>query len=353
MLFGELIIMIVYLPILTLTGVEGKTFPPDGSDGTACPGGALILSFTFVPAAVALFVTGGSSEKENRPTQWARRAYVPALEFALENRALVVSVAVALVVLSGLLASRMGKEFMPSLDEGDIAVHTISIPGTSLSLSIHMQSVLEKTIKEKFPQVERVFTRIGTSEISQEPHPPSVTENVVILKPRHQWPDPDLPKNELVREMERTVGEVPGLVYEFSQPIRMRFNHLLAGVRSDVAVKVFGDDMDTMLAKAKEIADLLNKIPGATHVKVEQVTGLPVLTVRMNRKNMDRYGLNVSDVQEIVEIAVGGKEAGLVFEGDQRFDLVVRLPETLRQDMNVLKQLPIPVAELGVTTLVV
>lgn len=342
MLFGELIIMIVYLPILTLTGVEGKTFLPMALTVLLALSGALFLSFTFVPAAVALWVTGSGSEKENRPTRWARRAYVPVLDFALENRALVVTVAVALVVLSGLLATRMGKEFIPSLDEGDVAVHTISIPGTSLSLSIHMQSVLEKTLKEKFPQVERVFTRIGTSEISQEPHPPSVTENVIILKPRSQWPDPALPKVDLVKRMEREVDELPGLIYEFSQPIRMRFNHLLAGVRSDVAVKVFGDDMDLMLAKAEKIAELLNRIPGASHVKVEQVTGLPVLTVKMNRKNMDRYGLNVADVQDIIEIAIGGKNAGLVFEGDRRFELVVRLPDGLREDVDALKRLPIP-----------
>jgi cobalt-zinc-cadmium resistance protein CzcA len=236
----------------------------------------------------------------------------------------------------------MGKEFIPSLDEGDVAVHTMSIPGTSLSLTIDMQSVMEKSLRKKFPQIERVFTRIGTSEISQEPHPPSVTENVIVLKPRTEWPDPKLTKAELVKQMEREVDQLPGLIYEFSQPIRMRFNHLLAGVRSDVAVKVFGDDMDVMLEKAEEVAALLRKIPGASHVKVEQVTGLPVLTVRMNRKNMDRYGLNVSDVQEILEIAIGGKNAGLVFDGDQRFELVVRLPERLREDVEALKRLPVP-----------
>jgi heavy metal efflux system protein len=342
MLFGELIIMIVYLPILTLTGVEGKTFLPMALTVLMALTGALILSFTFVPAAVALFLSGKMSHKENRPTKWAAGAYAPLLDFALRHRAVVVTASVCLVVLSLLTATRMGKEFIPSLDEGDIAIHTMSIPGSSLSLTIHTQTIMEKVIMRKFPQVETIFTRIGTSEISQEPHPPSVTENVLVLKPRSQWPHPKLPKNELVRRMEREVAKIPGLVYEFSQPIRMRFNHLLAGVRSDVAVKVFGDDMSVMLEKSEEIARVLETIPGATHVKVEPVAGLPVLTGKMDRAKMDRYGLNVSDVQEIVEIAIGGKTAGLIFDGDRRFDLVVRLPEALRQDLEALKRLPIP-----------
>lgn len=342
MLFGELIIMIVYLPILSLTGVEGKTFLPMALTVLMALVGALILSFTFVPAAVALFLSGKSSHKENTLTRWAARAYAPLLEFSLRNRLVVIVASVCVVALSLLAADRMGTEFIPSLDEGDIAVHTMAIPGTSLSLTIHTQSVMEKIIKQKFPQVETIFTRIGTSEISQEPHPPSVTENVIVLKPRSQWPDPKLSKSDLVRQMEMEVAKIPGLVYEFSQPIRMRFNHLLAGVRSDVAVKVFGDDMAVMLEKSEQIADVLKRIPGASHVKVEPVTGLPVLTTRMDLAKMDRYGLNVSDVQEIVEIAIGGKNAGLVFEGDRRFDLVVRLPEDLRQDLEALKRLPVP-----------
>lgn len=347
MLFGELIIMIVYLPILTLTGVEGKTFFPMAFTVLMALTGALILSFTFVPAAVALFLSGKMSHKENRLTQWAARAYAPLLDLALRHRITVVTASVCLVALSLLATTRMGKEFIPSLDEGDIAIHTMSVPGTSLSLTIHTQSILEKTIKEKFPQVETIFTRIGTAEITQEPHPPSVTENVLVLKPRSQWPDPTLPKEELVRQLELEAAKIPGLVYEFSQPIRMRFNHLLAGVRSDVAVKVFGDDMDVMLEKSEEIAKVLETIPGATHVKVEPVSGLPVLIGKMNFTKMDRYGLNVSDVQEIVEVAIGGKNAGRIFDGDQRFDLIVRLPEDLRQDLEALNRLPIPLPHSG------
>jgi len=237
----------------------------------------------------------------------------------------------------------MGREFVPSLDEGDIAIHTLRIPETSLTQSVELQSLVARTIMDNFPQVEAITGRVGTSEIATEPHPPSIGDKIVLLKPRHLWPDPDLPKVELVKQMEKVVNQLPGTNFEFSQPIRMRFNHLLAGVLSDVAVKVFGDDMDVMLEKAQEVSEILEQIPGATHIRVEQVTGLPILTVQLKRAEMARYGLNVGDVQDIIEIAVGGKNAGLVFEGDRRFDIVVRLPETMRTDVEALRRLPVPV----------
>ena len=342
MLFGELIIIIVYLPILTLTGVEGKMFTPMALTVLLALTGALILSFTFVPAAVTAFLSGKTSNRENFLTACAKRVYVPALTAALKYRRFVVVTAVVLVAVTALAATRMGREFVPSLDEGDVAIHTLRVPETSLSQSIELQSLVARTILEKFPQVETVFGKIGTSEIATEPHPPSIGEKTITLKPRDRWPDPNLPKLELVKQMEEEANRLPGSNFEFSQPIRMRFNHLLAGVLSDVAVKVFGDDMDVMLHKAEEIAEMVKKIPGAAHVKVEQVTGLPILTVRLKRDEMARYGLNVADVQEIVEIAIGGKSAGQVFEGDRRFDIVVRLPEGLRTDLEALKRLPIP-----------
>ncbi len=345
MLFGELIIMIVYLPILTLTGVEGKMFFPMAFTVLMALTGALILSFTFVPASVAIFLSGRFSDKENRPTRWAKKLYLPLLKSALQYRVAVVSLAAGLVVVSVILASNMGREFIPSLDEGDMALHTLRIPGTSLTQAIQMQSQVEKIILEKFPEVATTFSRIGTSEIATDPHPPSITENTIIVKPRSEWPDPGLPKEEFVRRMEAELKKLPGSVFEFSQPIRMRFNHLIAGVRSDVAVKIFGDDMDVLLKKAEEIAAVLGTVHGAADVKVEQITGLPILTVKLDRKEMARYGLNVSDVQEIIEIAVAGKSAGLIFEGDKRFELVARLPERLREDLEVLEQLPIPLPE--------
>ncbi|MBI5568877.1 MAG: CusA/CzcA family heavy metal efflux RND transporter [Desulfomonile tiedjei] len=342
MLFGELIIIIVYLPILTLTGVEGKMFTPMALTVLLALTGALILSFTFVPAAVTAFLSGRTSNRENFLTGCAKRIYVPTLTMALKYRKLAVVTAVVLVAVTALAATRMGREFVPSLDEGDIAVHTLRVPETSLSQSIEFQSIAARTILEKFPQVETVFGRVGTSEIATEPHPPSIGDKTITLKPRDRWPDPDLPKLELVKQMEEEANKLPGTNFEFSQPIRMRFNHLLAGVLSDVAVKVFGDDMDVMLHKAEEIAEVVKKIPGSAHVKVEQVTGLPILTVKLKREDMARYGLNVADVQEIVEIAIGGKTAGQVFEGDRRFDIVVRLPEYLRTNLEALKRLPIP-----------
>ena len=250
--------------------------------------------------------------------------------------------AVVVVVVSAVAATRMGREFIPTLDEGDIAIHTMRVPDTSLSQAIELQSILEKTLKEQFPQIKAIVGRVGTSEIATEPHPPSVGDNTLVIKPRDQWPDPDLPKADLVRQIEEEAGKLLGSNFEFSQPIRMRFNHLLSGVFSDVAVKVFGDDMDVLLRNAEDAAELVRRIPGASHVKVEQVTGLPILTVKLKRAEMARYGLNVSEVQDIVEIAVGGKSAGQVFEGDRRFDIVVRLPEKLRTDVEALKRIPVP-----------
>ncbi|HZR03317.1 MAG TPA: CusA/CzcA family heavy metal efflux RND transporter, partial [Burkholderiales bacterium] len=266
--------------------------------------------------------------------------YRRALDFVLANPVPTVAVAVVLMALSGLLASRMGAEFVPSLNEGDIALHALRIPGTSLSQAIEMQQMLEKRIKA-FPEVDKIFAKIGTAEIATDPMPPSVADNFVMLKPVAAWPDPKRSKDDLVQAMQEAVERIPGNNYEFTQPIQMRFNELISGVRSDVAVKVFGDDLDTLLATGERISQVLEKVPGASDVKVEQITGLPVLTVKMDRQKVSRYGLNVADVQEVVEVAVGGKEAGKVFEGDRRFDLLVRLPERLREDLEALKRLPI------------
>ncbi|MDO8446137.1 MAG: CusA/CzcA family heavy metal efflux RND transporter [Deltaproteobacteria bacterium] len=339
-LFGQMIIMVVYLPIMTLTGVEGKMFHPMAFTVIAALLGAAVLSITFVPAAVAIFLTGRLSEKQNFPMRMAQRVYVPTLDFAMQYRPAMVAFAAVVVILSGLLAGRMGSEFIPSLDEGDFALHALRIPGTSLSQSVEMQHLLEKKIKE-IPEVDTVFAKIGTADIATDPMPPSVSDNFIMLKPRSEWPDPSKLKSELVHTVEETISKVPGNNYELTQPIQMRFNELIAGVRSDVAVKVFGDDMDTLLAVGNDISRVLEEVPGASDVKVEQVTGLPVMTIKMNRREMARYGLNVSDVQEVIEVAFGGKEAGQVFEGDRRFDIIVRLPEHKRNDMEALKRIPI------------
>lgn len=341
LLFGQLIIMVVYLPLFALTGVEGKMFHPMAFTVVAALLGAMILSVTFIPAAVALLIGDKVSEKENRLMGWARRGYAPMLDFSLKNAPLVLSFAGVAVVLSALLLTRMGSEFVPSLNEGDIALHALRIPGTSLSQAVEMQTELERTIKQ-FPEVERIFAKLGTAEIATDPMPPSVADNFIMLRPQSEWPDSTRSKADLVQAMREVTARVPGNNYEYTQPIQMRFNELLSGVRSDVAVKVFGDDMDTMNASAEAISQVLESVPGAADVKVEQTTGLPMLTIQIDREKTARLGINVGDVQDAVSIALGGREAGVLFEGDRRFDIIVRLPERLRNDLAAMQQLPIP-----------
>jgi len=339
-LVSVIVVALVNIPIFTLTGVEGKMFHPMAFTVVVALLGALILSVTFVPAAVALFVTGRIEEKENIIMLWVRRIYRPALAMVLRNPAPAIASAITVVLLSVLLALRMGAEFIPSLNEGDIAMHALRIPGTSLTQAIEMQRVLELRIKA-FPEVDKIFAKIGTAEIATDPMPPNVADNFIMLKPQSEWPDPKRPRDDLVKAIQTAVEQIPGNNYEFTQPIQMRFNELISGVRSDVAVKVFGDDLEVLLENGEEIAEVLEKITGAADVKVEQISGLPVLTVKLDRQKISRYGLSVAEVQEVVEVAVGGKEAGQIFEGDRRFDLLVRLPENLREDMEALKRLPI------------
>lgn len=340
-LFGTLIIAVVYLPILTLTGVEGKMFVPMALTVLMALLGASILSMTFIPAAVAILVTGRVSEHENWFMRGARYVYVPLLSRSIQNRGMVAFVAAGLVVLSGLAASRMGGEFIPSLDEGDVAVQALRVPGTSLTQSVAMQEMLEKRLL-KIPEVKEVFARTGTAEVATDPMPPSISDGYVMLKPRDQWPDPKKPKSAVVKDIEIASEEIAGSGYELSQPIQLRFNELISGVRSDVGVKIFGDDLEVLAQVAGQVQAVLQTVEGAADVKTEQISGLPVLTVKLNRQALSRYGISVSDVQNLVEIAVGGKTAGLVFEGDRRFDLVVRLPEHLRSNVEAIRSLPVP-----------
>jgi cobalt-zinc-cadmium resistance protein CzcA len=340
-IFGVLIIMVVYLPILTLSGVEGKMFHPMAYTVLLALTGALILSLTFIPAAIATFLSKKISEKESFIIRWSKSIYEPLLRAALFFRHLVVLGAIVFVSVCLVLASQMGAEFLPSLDEGDMAIHAIRIPGTSLTQAISMQNVVENKLKE-FPEIKETFSKIGTAEIATDPMPPSVTDGYAMLKPRSEWPDPKLSRIQLVQRIEKALKELPGNNYEFTQPIQMRFNELISGVRSDVAVKIFGDDMQVLSASADKIEKVLREIPGASDVKIEQSTGLPVLTINLNRTLLARYGLNVADVQEVIAIAMGGKQAGEVFEGDKRFEIIVRLPEKIRTDIENLKRIPIP-----------
>jgi cobalt-zinc-cadmium resistance protein CzcA len=339
-LFGVLIITVVYIPIFALTGVEGKMFHPMAFTVVMALVAALILSLTFVPAAVALFITGKVDEKENFMLRKAKGLYEPMLRFSLRNAKMMVVGAVALVFLTGAMATRMGAEFIPNLDEGDIALHALRIPGTSLTQAISMQAVLEARIKE-FPEVEAVFAKLGTAEVATDPMPPSVADCFVMLKDRKDWPDPKKPKAQLVAEIEEAVLKIPGNNYELTQPIQMRFNELISGVRSDVAVKVYGDDMEVLQKVGGEIEDIVKTVEGSADAKMEQVTGLPVLSIIPKKDALERYGINIADMQDIVSVAMGGQSVGKVFEGDRRFDMIVRLPEHIRANMNALRHLPI------------
>ncbi|QRY77313.1 CusA/CzcA family heavy metal efflux RND transporter [Pseudomonas sp. PDNC002] len=343
LIYGQLIIMVVYLPIFALTGVEGKMFHPMAFTVVLALLGAMILSVTFVPAAIALFITGKVKEEENLLMRGARRAYEPVLDWVMARRALVFACAAVLVLLSGVLASRMGSEFVPSLGEGDFALQSLRTPGTSLSQSVAMQEALERQVLDKVPEVQRMFSRTGTAEIASDPMPPNISDAYVMLKPKDQWPDPTKSRAELEAEIQAAANGVPGSAYELSQPIQLRFNELISGVRSDVAVKVFGDDMGVLNQTAEQIAGVLRQVQGSSEVKVEQTSGLPVLTVNIDRQRAARYGLNVGDIQDTVAVAIGGREAGTLFEGDRRFDLIVRLPESLRSDIDALSRMLIPV----------
>ena len=342
-LFGTAIILIVYLPILTLTGIEGKMFRPLAGVVLLALTGALLLAFTFVPAMVALLLRGRLAESESPVVRRARHAYVPVLRWALAHRAAVLTGTGVLLALCTLLATRLGGEFVPTLVEQDLLVQAVRMPGISVDQAVLMQNELDPAIAA-MPEVEEVFTRLGTAEVANDPMPISIGDTYVILKPRRQWPDPKRHKIELVEEMEHRLSVLPGNAYEFTQPIQMRFNELIAGVRSDVAIKVFGDDLDTMLTTANHIARIVRAVPGATDVKVEQVTGLPMLTIDIDRRAVARFGLDIADVQNVVRTALGGTEAGEMFTGDRRFPIVVRLPEPARRDMAALERLPIPLA---------
>lgn len=339
-LFGVFIITVVYLPIFALEGVEGKMFHPMAITVVMALLSAMVLSITFVPAAIALLFRKPVQEKRNPVLYAATSAYQPALRWVLQYRGLVVALATVLVVISAYGASRLGSEFAPNLDEGDIAMHALRIPGTSLSQSIALQETLEERIKE-LPEVERVFAKIGTADVATDAVPPSVADNFIILKPRDQWPDPGKPKEQIVEELDALVSDVPGNRYEFLQPIQMRFNELLSGVRAELAIKVFGDDLETLAALGDEIEKAISAVEGIADLQVEQTTGLPMLTILPKLDKLAQYGISKMQIQEQVATAFGGRVAGKFYEGDRRADIVVRLAESLRSDVDAMARLPI------------
>lgn len=339
--FGQAIIITVYFPLLTFTGVEGKMFEPMALTVIIALIAAFVLSLTFVPAMIIIFISGKVSETENPIIRVAKRWYAPALEGALKDPRYVILLASGFFVFTLLLFTRLGQEFVPTLDEKDVAMHAMRIPSTSLSQSQGMQLQVEAAVRAQ-PEVAFVFSKTGTAEMGADPMPPHVSDTFIILKPQYEWPNPSDDKSAVVDRIAKAVGELPGNNYEYTQPIQMRFNELIAGVRSDVAVKVFGDDFDQMTSTATKVASVLRSVDGAADVKVEQTTGLPMLDVKLDKDAIARNGLNVSDVLDIVSIAVGGREAGMLFQGDRRFQILVRLPDKIRDDIDALGNLPIP-----------
>ena len=339
-LFGVFIITAVYIPIFALEGVEGKMFHPMAITVVIALLSGMLLSITFIPAMVALLFSKPVVERKNPVMNVMLYLYRPALKFALRLRWVVLPLALLLVGVCALLASRMGTEFSPNLDEGDVAMHALRIPGTSLEQAVALQIKLEEEI-QKLPEVERVFSKIGTAEVATDPMPPSVADTFIIMKAREFWPDPNKPKAELVEELEALVAPIPGNRYEFLQPIQMRFNELIAGVRSELAIKVFGDDFDQLIAIGAAIEEALGGIPGAADVAVEQATGLPVMTMTPRREVLARLGISITQLQDTVAMALGGAVAGQFYEGDRRSDIIVRLAEDLRSDQEAYRYLPV------------
>jgi len=344
--FGQIIIITVYLPLLTFTGVEGKMFEPMGLTVIIALVCAFILSLSFVPAMIAIFVSGKVEEKENAIIRFAKARYAPMLRAGLADTGFVILAALGLFIVSLFLFTRLGQEFIPTLDEKNLAMHAMRIPSTSLTQSTEMQLKVEQTIA-KFPEVAFVFSKTGTAEMAADPMPPHVSDTFIMLKPQTEWPDRSESKARLLDRIAKAVGDLPGNNYEFTQPIQMRFNELIAGVRSDVAVKVFGDDFGQLGDVAGKIASVLRGVPGAADVKVEQTTGLPMLNVKLDKTAIARYGLNIGDVLDVVSIAIGGRDSGLVFEGDRRFDIIVRLPDSIREDLGELQDLPVALPAQG------
>ena len=345
--YGQAIIFLVFAPLLTFTGVEGKTFSPMAITMMLALASAFVLSLTFVPAMIAVLLNKKLTEKEVKPIRMAKERYGPAVRKAIARPWPMIGTGVGIFAVAAVMFTFLGSEFTPQLDERDLAVQSLRIPSTSLERSVAMQRKVEDRLEE-FPQVELVFSRTGTAEVASDPMPPNASDAYVILKPRDEWPDPDLSKDELVEEMETALGGLIGNLYEFSQPIELRFNELIAGVRGDVAVKLYGDDLTALTEAAGDVAGVLRGVEGAADVKVQQVTGFPTLDIAFDRPTIARYGLTVEEVAQSVAIALGGRPAGLVFEGDRRFEVVVRLEDATRDDFDQLGALPI-VLDNGVT----
>ncbi|RZH09540.1 efflux RND transporter permease subunit [Acinetobacter pittii] len=350
LIFGQIIIMVVYLPIFALAGVEAKMFHPMAMTVVLALLGAIILSVTFVPAAVALFVTGEVKEKESRWMMTLKKGYADLLDKAYAFRYVVVTAAVSILILTSAIATRVGSEFAPQLSEGDFALQLMRAPSTGIEESLQIQENVEKQLLKAFPEIKAIFARTGTAEVATDVMPPNISDGIVLLKPHDQWPNPKETIDELRTRMLQFVNQIPGNNSEFSQPIELRFNELISGVRSDIGVKVFGDDMQILNQEAEKIAQQLRSIPGASEVKVEQTDGLPLLNVDVNHALAAQYGLSVKSIQDIVAASIGGQSVGQILQGDRRFDFVIRLQENMRTPQQ-LAQLPIRLPNGGLIQL--
>ncbi|ODT86317.1 CusA/CzcA family heavy metal efflux RND transporter [Phenylobacterium sp. SCN 70-31] len=344
--YGQAIILLVYAPLLTFTGVEGKTFSPMAITVMLALAAAFVLSLTFVPAMIALLIRGKVAEKEVRPIRWAKARYEPLLRRTIARPLPVILASAAVFVAAGVVFSFLGREFAPQLDEKDLAVQALRIPSTSLEQSLRMQRQVERVIAS-FPEVAYVYSKTGTAEVASDPMPPNASDSFIILKPQEDWPNKGETKAELVTRMEERLEGLTGNVFEFTQPIQMRFNELIAGVRGDVAIKIYGDDLDALAQTAGRVASVLQTVPGAADVKAEQTSGFPTLDIAVDRDAIGRLGLTVEEVADTIAVAMGGRESGLVFQGDRRFDIVVRLPNAVRNDLDAVAALPVLLPDAG------
>ena len=343
--FGEIIILIVYLPILTLTGIEGKMFGPMAQTVSFAILGAFLLSLTYVPMMSALFLSKKTVHKRNfsdRMMDLFQRAYNPLIRFALRHKIAVLVASLGLFIGSVVMFSRMGGEFIPTLEEGDLALNTRIMAGSSLTQNIAILTRLEGMIKAKFPEVKQVVSRIGASEIPTDPMSVEVADIIVVLKDKKEWTSAKT-RDELADKLKKEISNLPGVSLEISQPIQLRFNELMTGVRSDVAIKIFGDDLDVLAKKGSEAIRIIENIPGIADLKAEQVTGLPQISVKYNREQIAQYGLSIDDINRTLRTAFAGEVAGVVFEGEKRFDMVVRLNKELRSDIDDIRNLSIPI----------
>ncbi len=340
LIFGQLIILVVYLPIFALSGIEAKMFHPMALTVVLALIAAMILSITFVPAAVALWVKGDIRETESGWMTSLKKSYEKTLNVAYEYKAIVLTFAICLLVVTGVLTTKLGSEFAPQLGEGDFAVQQLRSPSTGLEESLRMQENTEKLLLKNFPEIKTVFARTGTAEVATDVMPPNISDGYIMLKPHEKWPNPKESIDELRSRMESYLATIPGNNSEFSQPIELRFNELISGVRSDVGVKIFGDDMQVLNGEAAKIAKIIQQVTGSSAVKVEQTSGLPLLNVEVDKFLASQYGLSVKSIQDVVATAIGGQQVGEILEGDRRFDFVIRLRD---QDRNVadVSQLPI------------